>query len=113
MAKYVQIDVTQEDIEKGVRFAGGNCPIAKALQRKFNLRPEQFSVGGYVILTVKDGELLWNSKWADWLKSSEAAKRFIKRFDQGEPVLPSRFRFLVLDPTAIEKVFENQTEGVR
>ena len=32
----MKIEVTQEDIDKGVRFSGVNCPIARAFKRSTN-----------------------------------------------------------------------------
>lgn len=75
--KYITIEVTQEDIDKGDSCSGSSCPIARALSR------HRGDVGV--------------SYW-DWVDkegihpTSGAMQSFIEAFDEDKPVKPRRFR---------------------
>ena len=78
------IEVTQEDIEKGIRMSSLSCPIALALRRTTG---RDLRVGH---LHIRDGENFSNGVIAH---STWSMQKFIDHFDSGEPVKPFRFRF--------------------
>lgn len=91
--KYIQIDVTDEDIREGDPQEAMSCPIALALQRKYGDK-----AGPWVGDT--DGEVdIYDEKgnWEDHVEflHSQDSARFVKNFDRGRPVRPRRFRLRV------------------
>jgi hypothetical protein len=74
------LEITQADIDAGVRHDAYHCPIANALQRKLGT---SCSARPYI------GELLapWQQRWNE----------FIARFDAGEPVKPTKLDFPPVD----------------
>lgn len=72
----VEIEVTQEDINSGIRKSCIDCPIALAVKRKFpNLK---VWIGGI------NESLSLNTFW---IPLPENAKRFIREFDIGALVI--------------------------
>ena len=77
------INVTQEDIEIGIKKSSSRCPIARALMRIFP--------GNKVRVGFED-ILIYNSYGlVNRYKSTKNMKRFMNSFDHGKPVKPSRF----------------------
>lgn len=79
-----EIQVTQEDIAKGVKENAECCPIALALNRAF---PECdiADVSESAIVCFDDGS------WAEY--GSDEIGSFISAFDAGDPVQPFNFTF--------------------
>lgn len=73
----ITFEVTQADIDAGVKCDSTSCPIARALSRATG---QKASVG---VQTVGLAERVW------WLPT--AVSSFVMRFDLGEPVEPATF----------------------
>ena len=83
--KRVIIDVTQQDIEKGVPCSFKKCPLARAChQQGF---PDAI-IGASYWFPFGDGR---------WGRLSKKAKRFTDQFYYGESVNPDRFAMLYED----------------
>lgn len=81
--KYVTIEVTQEDINKGEREGGFHCPIARAAHR-----------AGFPDAYVAERE--WCPiDLGPAVPLSKRARDFVAAFDAGRPVHPDRFRLRV------------------
>lgn len=84
---YVQ--VTQEDIDHGCKGNSGNCPIARAIRR------ETLSILPRYIIRVCSSEILLHSELSFYLSgirsTPEVVATFIRRFDNGESVIPFNF----------------------
>ena len=84
----MKIDVTQQDIDQGVRCEYRNCPIALALMRE---------LGRYVSVVsdqwYDDGPLEqpFENYSNHGLPLPEAAQQFVKAFDHSEAVEPFSF----------------------
>ena len=80
------IEVTAEDIRRGVREDACWCPVARAIARLLDVRlgDDEVIVGRELILIRPLGSL------TDYELPAEAA-RFIRAFDHGEPVEPFTF----------------------
>ena len=79
------IQVTQKDIDKGLRSSCYECPIAHAFKRKVKNRVRYgFAVNSESI------EHLTKDMWYSYALPKEA-KRFIQRFDRDQPVKPFTF----------------------
>ena len=76
------IKVTKEDIANGCPESTNNCPIARAILRQ--VKTDWVSVGYCIKVVDQDAQHL---KY----KCPRSAKRFINRFDNGEPVKPFNF----------------------
>ncbi len=72
------IEVTREDINKGIKRNACHCPIARAIARHTG---SQCAIGGDIYLS--------NSGKSCFIP--EIAQIFISRFDAGEPVKPFKF----------------------
>lgn len=79
--RYVNVEVTPSDIEAGVPGGADSCPIARALNR-----------AGFLNVAVGENDWGVGILARDSAKLPESARRFVRRFDAGQPVLPSRFR---------------------
>jgi hypothetical protein len=81
----VEIEVTQADIDHGVRDSCESCPIALALNR---------ACPGRGPATVDT-----DSFYFDWFSEvymlTREAQKFIKKFDDGDPVGPISFDVFV------------------
>jgi hypothetical protein len=78
----MRIEVTQEDIDNGLKGKCDSCAVALAAKRAF---------GNRIILV--DGEqmdVIDNGKW-DVLDLPDSAVAFIEAFDTGKPVKPFSF----------------------
>jgi len=71
------IEVTQKDIDNGIRCDIGNCPIALAMTRRFNKR-----------VTIGQSYTLCNDKV---VSLPFDARTFILEFDDGKIVQPFTF----------------------
>jgi nitrate/TMAO reductase-like tetraheme cytochrome c subunit len=82
----MKIEVTQKDIDKGLRSSCYECPIAHAFKRKVKNKIRYgFAVNADSIdLVTKD------FKWYIHALPKKA-QTFIKRFDDGKPVKPFTF----------------------
>lgn len=74
------VEVTQEDIDKGVPYGVASCPVALALQR---------TIGARVAVDPTAWSLFHGMK--DYPLPGDASV-FIRDFDSGKPVAPFRFR---------------------
>ena len=74
----MKIDVTQEDIDRGVKGACTQCPVALALARAF---PD-------VYVDVATTQLLVGD---EFIRAPSVVSIFIEDFDDGEPVQPFSF----------------------
>ena len=81
----MKIEVTQHDIDCGVRGEYSLCPIARAVKRKIN---------GEVIVFGDDISIFTTMiiiRRYSYYKLPQKAKDFIKRFDEGKKVKPFTF----------------------
>ena len=82
----IKINVTQEDIDKGIQGSCVNCPTGLALQRTF-------PSSNYIHVDTVDIEYGINPE-SDEFKSVETPQEvidFIDDFDNGKPVKPFFF----------------------
>jgi len=76
----IKVDITQFDIDDGVREDEHHCPISVAIRR--TLKPFLVDVSGDVVdLQYGDG------RYENWTLSEEG-RMFVARFDDGLPVAP-------------------------
>lgn len=79
--RVVTIEVTAEDIEKGIPDDSGRCAFARALNRVF------------------PGSTFWNCKMyipeIGTVIATKAIEEFGENFDAGRPVKPKRFRLTI------------------
>lgn len=89
----MRVEVTQEDIGKGVARAPNNCPIALALKR-----------AGWARASVSASAIGFKARGAEkfyWTYAvPENAKSFLFDFDAGRPVSP--FSFDLPDVTEVK-----------
>jgi hypothetical protein len=85
--KTVTIEVTQEDIEKGQRKDGCNCPIAKAIKRAIP--------GCCVSVATRWVVLSINGEFCGDSFLPEKALKFIADFDNFNPISPFTFQLEV------------------
>lgn len=86
MSETIEIEVTQQDIDRGKPGDFTACAIARAIRRQTHRRavcvgPEYAYAGGVDYVPVA------SRRW----------QRFIYVFDNGRPVKPTRFRLRVLE----------------
>ncbi len=80
--RYLNIDVTQEDIRQGGRRDTSNCPIAHALSRRLK--------GAAVNVCFE--RIVAHSEQAHYeFYCSRDIEQFMTDFDEARPVRPSRF----------------------
>jgi len=87
----LMVNVTQEDIDNGVRGSSSHCPIALAMKRQ--LHKTKVSVCEDYNEDTNEGEIVayrgnWDKEW----KASKAVMKFVKAFDNDKQVKPHRFR---------------------
>lgn len=87
----MRIQVTIDDIAKGVKGVSESCPVALAIKRQLN--PEGVTVGAWNIDWYQSGK----GYWAKLPKDSKV-HRFITDFDRGDLVDPFEFE-LIIDGT--------------
>jgi len=83
----LEVTVTQDDIDKGVRGQPGCCPIARALAR--TCPRIHASVGDRTADLYADGEWLYETDLP------REAKAFVAAFDAEKPVAPFTFTLVV------------------
>lgn len=76
----IEIDVTEEDIKRGIRYFAFNCPIALAASRTLGLR---VCVGVDRFTVNSTGE---------FYELSPEGKEFRRNFDTKRPVSPCKFK---------------------
>lgn len=82
----IQIDVTQEDIDTGIKEDAEACAIAKTLKRN-----------GYKHVTVGNDSITFYYKGIDWYATPPSiASEFISNFDEGELVKPFSFELIAI-----------------
>jgi hypothetical protein len=86
--KEVEIDVTQEDIEKGVRNDCANCPIAKAFSRRL----EAHNLNLTLMEVCHEHVVIANKEAAAEFDLPQEASNFISAFDNKRPVAPFKFK---------------------
>lgn len=82
MEKYA-INVTQADIDAGVKQECFRCPIALAARRVFD---HDVSVDDEYIIHYASTEVK-----ADFYALPDEARQFVQHFDHGDPVTPFSF----------------------
>ena len=92
----VQIDVTQEDLDEGVRCSFRKCPIARAIRRVFG---GSWSVGSYTAVYRDDSRSFIYS-----VDLPREATVFMRAFDTGDMLAP--FSFEVGIPDAVKAALE-------
>lgn len=85
----VEIDVTQEDIERGMKMSCTQCPIALAVKRRTGLKDNVF-VGPEEVY-INDARYALPGK----------ATTFVENFDRAQDVKPQKF-VLTYDPETEE-----------
>lgn len=94
----IKVDVTQQDIDKGVQCSSARCPIAIAAKRVLG---KEVSVGSMslVIYTPIDDELEDGAKNAEVVQLPHEAQAFVRDFDHYEyqrtPISPVSFEIEV------------------
>lgn len=73
----MKINVTQRDIEKGLREDPNSCPVARAIKRR-----------GFEDVSVKT-QVIWIG--CRKYNPPEIVEDFIERFDKGDTVQPFKF----------------------
>jgi hypothetical protein len=79
------VEVTRKDIRGGLRNIASDCPIALALNRKFNR-------DDILVYPYKNGWAFSCHRGRVHCLLPSSASRFAKRFDRGMKVQPFRFR---------------------
>lgn len=98
----LEIDVTQDDIEKGVRANTAECPVSLAFQRalkEIGLTSEVvfcYSVYEHMLVHHREEYINYNAADPDRCKvvsgkTSEDVLKKIKLFDRGESIEPFSF----------------------
>jgi hypothetical protein len=80
MKNSIRVSVTQRDIDKGEPICDNRCPIALAISRTVKRR-----VG------VTYGAVYLLNEVHQMYELTPTAERFIRRFDNGQPVQPFTF----------------------
>ena len=80
----MKIEITQHDIDNGVKGEYQLCPIARAVKRKIN---------GEVIVLEDDISIFTTDiiRRYSYYKLPQKAKDFMQRFDDGKKVKPFTF----------------------
>ena len=81
----MKIEVTQKDIDKGLKLTCYYCPIALAFKRKV-----KSEIRCSVAVKTKKVHYFYGKSWVSYDLPKEATK-FIQRFDNDEPVKPFTF----------------------
>lgn len=89
MAKYT-FNVTQEDIDKGIKDDACYCPIARAAKRTLVKRKRRIEVGSCFLSIVRNHKGRWWVDDAEYELPSEASD-FVRNFDSGNTVHPFSF----------------------
>jgi hypothetical protein len=79
----MQITVTADDIARGTPCSAGRCPISRAVRR--SLPDYSGAIVGH------DNVIVWQGVVYSRIPLPPAAQRFVKAFDQREPVEPFSF----------------------
>ena len=79
------VEVTEKDIELGIRCSRHSCPIALAVRRKTKTPRSEFQEVSVTREGICHG-------FVKFTRASRRVKRFIKRFDDGQKVEPFKFR---------------------
>ena len=102
MNKLVKIEVTKEDIKKGIMCSKISCPIGLAVQRylRANYKNGAKELGVVNNSTLRIRERRRRKDGRFWMFAAHAlperARRFIDKFDAGEKVTPFSFKVQVL-----------------
>lgn len=84
----IDVEVTQDDIDKGTRRSCSECPIARAFERTTGLFASVKLFGGIMVTYYGTGP-------AVILRHCAEAISFIKDFDEGMKVKPCTLTFTV------------------
>lgn len=87
MSETIEIDVTQDDINRGVRNNPWHCPISSAVKRRFKRR---FKLNSEVT-TDRNSCHICSEGGCCWFRLDDTASQFILDFDMGQPVSPFKF----------------------
>lgn len=95
MSQLVEVAVTEEDIQNGVRASYDQCPIALALRRHGYNHVEVYCDSGIASSFPATADAFFNS--GQWLNFQLPlpAYMFREEFDSGRPVEPVQF-FLIM-----------------
>lgn len=83
----MEIQVTQKDIDRGVRYAPLHCPIAQAVTRRTGYHAAVDA--HYVTLHDEDGDIAGR-----WVTPPEVLA-WLSTFDNGESVRPATFQLVM------------------
>ena len=99
--KKIDVQVTREDLERGVRLSVYCCPISRAIRRQ---------IDGWSLIAIVDGESVYF--WKTTLLTSVEidigespmkaslpleAKELVRRFDSGEACEPLTFELMLTE----------------
>lgn len=84
----MKFSVTQQDIDKGEKFSALNDPIALAMTRKLELEPGDVVVGMHYVCI---------DPWLTTVSLPVRAQRFIREFEDGDPVEPFEFEIQAIE----------------
>lgn len=97
MKEIIKIEVTQEDIDLGIRCNSEACPVALAVLRVLPEFKSHISVGTYMLyLWESAGEGKEYNEALYSIVLPEIARNMIRNFDTATPVMPFSFD-IVLD----------------
>lgn len=84
----ITINVTEQDIIKGVQDDVLHCPIARAVNRKFHMK---MGVRAAIeMITIHDNVY---GPWETYYITTDESIRFMESFDHGKSVKPQKFTF--------------------
>lgn len=83
----VSVEVTQEDINRGVPSDADRCPVALALKRRFPKSAPDLHVENNLVIYAPEGDT------KRFQVPPEEVQRFTMKFDEGKPVEPLTFAF--------------------
>ncbi len=84
----IVVDVTAENIAKGVKDDCSRCPVALAIRRALSLNVNETS--DYVTVNEDEIEIRRDGRNLS-IETPEVAEEFILNFDYGDPVEPFTF----------------------
>lgn len=94
MPKTITVNVTERDIQYGVPRDVFSCPIARSLRRHKEFKDLTFEVSKRLV-TLAGYHPYWSDPRGMIARQPEVARKFIERFDLGEPVEPFTFKLEV------------------
>jgi len=105
----VDLEVTQENIDNGIRYSIDRCPIGLAVRKILNL-PEYGQPGLEIIdnfISVVSFSGMFTSKILAVADVPKEVESFIDDFDSEKPVFPFKFQltFTIYCPDELKDIF--------